>query len=103
MRPLEFNMTMGRTQDVTPIKHAEDIHPVTEQQQLAQINEKAADIKQEQVYRKKDEDMDSEYDASKGNGNGSGYHESDSKKRKKNEEDDGKVIVKNRATFDIKI
>ena len=103
MRPLEFNMTMGRTQDVTPIKHAEDARPMTEQQQLTHINEKARDIRQEQVYRKNDDDMDSQYDAAKGNGKGTGYQENNRKKQKTKQEEDGKVTVKSRASFDVKI
>lgn len=103
MRPLEFNMTMGRTQDITPVKHAEDVRPMTEQQQIMQMNEKAADIKQEQVYQKKDDDMDSKYDAAEGNGKGSGYQEEHGNRRKKEQEEDGKVTIKGRATFDVKI
>ena len=102
MRPLEFNMNVGRTQDITPLKQAEETRPMVEQQQIMRTNEKTSDIKQEQVYQKKDEDMDSEYDASK-EGRGSDYQNNHNSKKKKEEDEDGKVIIKSRATFDIKI
>ena len=96
-------MTMGRTQDITPIRHAEEVRPAVEQQQLSQMNDKAADIKKDQVYQKKDSDMDSEYDAAEGRGNGAGYQGRRQNKRKKDDEEEGKVIVKGRTSFDVKI
>ncbi len=101
MRPVDYTSFIGRTNDISPIKQAEDAKPVVEQQSLIQINEKQLDIKQDQVYQKKDSDMDSEYDASK-NGNGAQY-EGGQKRRKKENEEDGKVTIKGHATFDIKI
>lgn len=102
MKPLEFNMNVGRTHDITPLKQAEEARPMVEQQQIFHSNEKAADMKQEQVYQKKDEDMDSEYDASK-HGNGAEYQGNRNKKNKKESDEDGKVVIKSRASFDVKI
>ena len=81
MRPLEFNAVMGRTQDISTIKQSEDVKPLAEQQVITQSNIKAADAKQEQVYQKNENDMDSQYDASK-EGAGAQYFESGQKKRK---------------------
>lgn len=103
MRPIEFG-TMMRTQDISPLKQAEDAKAALQQQNIAYTSEKTADIKQEQVYQKKDEDMDKDYDASK-NGNGQEYGQSNNKRKKKDKEDeeDGRVIVKNKPFFDVKI
>lgn len=93
---------MGRTNDISPIKHADDIKPMVEQQQIATTIEKQIEIKNEQVYQKQDSDMDKEYDASQG-GNGQNAEGNGNKKKKKEEDEDGVVVIKSRATFDIKI
>ena len=49
MRPLEFNMNVGRTQDISPIKQAQEEKPVIMQQQIINSNEKAAEVKQQRV------------------------------------------------------
>lgn len=51
MRPLEFNMNVGRTQDISPIKQAQEEKPVIMQQQIINSNEKAAEVKQQRVYQ----------------------------------------------------
>lgn len=93
---------MGRTQDISPIKHNEDNKPIVAQQQIATTNEKQVDIRQEQVNQRTDDDMDKEYDASR-EGGGQEYQGNRGKKKKKEEDEDGVVVVKSRATFDIKI
>lgn len=103
MRPLEFNMNVGRTQDISPIKQAQEEKPLIVQQQIVNSNEKAVDIKQQRVYQKKDEDMDSEYDASK-EGFGAEYGENHKKHdKKKEDEEDGHVQIKGHAVFDVRI
>lgn len=102
MRPLEFNMNVSRTQDISPLKHSEQTRPMVEQHQIVNTNQKAVDVRQEQVYQKKDEDMDAEYDASK-QGLGAEYQGNGHSHKKKEKSEDGKVKIKSRATFDIKI
>ncbi len=94
---------MGRTQDITPIKHADDVKPLVEQHQIAATIEKQIETKNEQVFQRKDSDMDKEYDASKGNGGGNAQSGNGNRKKKKEEDEDGVVVIKSRATFDIKI
>ena len=94
---------MMRTQDVSPIKQAEDAKAALQQQNIAYTSEKPADIRQEQVYQKKDSDMDKNYDASK-DGNGQAYEQNNKRRKKqKDEEEDGKVVVKQKPFFDVKI
>ena len=102
IRPIEF-ATMMRTQDISPVKQAEDAKAALQQQNIAYTSEKAADIRQEQVYQKQDSDMDKNYDASKDNG--PEYQQSKNKRKKKEnkEDEDGKVTVKNKPFFDVKI
>ena len=102
MRPVDYNITVGRAQDFSQLKQAEDSRPMVEQQTILQSNTREIDHKQNQVNQKKDEDMDSDYDASK-DGRGPEYEQNSGKKRKKKEEEDGRVVIKSRATFDVKI
>ena len=102
MRPLEFNMNVGRTQDISPIKQAQEEKPIIMQQQIINSNEKAAEVKQQRVYQKQDKDMDSEYDASK-EGFGAEYQDNRKKHNKNKDEEDGQVKVKGHAVFDIRI
>ena len=102
MRPLEFNMNVGRTQDISPIKQAQEEKPLVMQQQIINSNEKAANVKQQRVYQKKDEDMDSEYDASK-EGFGAEYQDNRKKRENKEEDKDGKVQIKGHTVFDVRI
>ncbi len=89
---------------MSPIKQAEDTKAALQQQNIAYTSEKTADIRQEQVYQKQDGDMDKNYDASK-DGNGQAYGQNSNKRRKKqkDEEEDGKVVVKHKPFFDVKI
>jgi len=103
VRPIEFNAAIGRTQDFTQQKVNEDTKPAVEQQQIVQSNEKTIEHKSQMVSQHDDGDMDAEYDASK-EGRGGYEGESSGRKRKDEEEnDDGKVVIKQKATFDIKI
>lgn len=103
IRPIEF-ATMMRTQDISPVKQAEDSKAALQQQNIAYTSEKTADIRQEQVYQKQDSDMDKNYDASKDH-KGPEYQQSKNKRKKKEnkEDEDGKVTVKNKPFFDVKI
>ena len=91
MRPLEFNGVISRSQDVTQYKQNEDTRPAVEQTTIQHNMQKAAEIKKEQVYQKKDEDLDKNYDAKEGKG-GNEY-QGNGKHRKKKQED-GKVVIK---------
>lgn len=86
------------------MKQSEDAKAALQQQNIAYTSEKTADIRQEQVYQKQDSDMDKNYDASK-DGKGPGYEQRDQKRRKKDkeEDEDGKVTVKSKPFFDVKI
>ena len=104
MRPIEFNAAIGRTQDFTQQKVNEDTKPAVEQQQIAQSNDKTIEHRSQMVSQHEDSDMDAEYDASKEGRGGYEGESSSGRKRKEDEEnDDGKVVIKQKATFDIKI
>lgn len=102
MRPVDFTSFVGRTQDISPIKQAEDAKPMVEQHNISVINEKKIENKQEQVYSKDNTDSNLEYDSSK---EGKGQYQSghNRKRRKQEEQDDGKVTIKKNISFDVKI
>lgn len=101
MRPIENNAAIGRSQDISPLKQIADAKPMVDQQNITQAIDKKIEQRSESVYEKEDTQMGTQYDASK-EGRG-GYQQN--KKKKKNEESDkdGKVVLKRRATFDVKI
>lgn len=101
MRPFDFNGSIGRTNDFTQIKHAEDVKPIVEQQNMAQAETKRVENRAQQVNEQENADMESQYDAQR-EGKGT-YEEQQNKRRKKQIEDEGIVSVKKQARFDIKI
>ncbi len=100
MRPIEFNGTIGRTTDISPMKQAEDAKPQTDQQNMMQVQERNVQEHSEQVHEKEDS-ASGEFDAKNGRG---GSAEEQKKKRQKREiEEKGVVRIKSSARFDIKI
>lgn len=89
-------------QDVSSIKQNDDIRPAVEQHNITQNINHNIEIKKNQVYQKKDEDMDSEYDSAKGNSKNE-YFGNNGKRKKHKEDEEGVVTIKQRVTFDVKI
>lgn len=102
MRPIDYSATIGRTNDFSQLKQAENDRPIVTQQQITTNINKTVEEHAEQVNQKKDSDMDSEYDASR-EGRGAFTGEGNKQKKKKNENPDGTVVIKKTAGFDIKI
>ena len=82
--PVELNGVISRTQDYSVIKQNEDNKGIVNQQAFQNTFEKELDIRHTQVG-------DNEY-----YGNGG-------RQRKKEKNPNGKVIVKGRQSFDMKI
>ena len=101
MRPVDFNLTVGRMQDITPMKQNEDARPAVEQQNITTIINQDIETKQEQVYQKQDKDMDSEYDSA--NGQSKNEYEDRRNPKKKKKDEDGTVVIKQHINFDVKI
>ncbi len=91
-----------RAQDYTTIKQNEDNRGIAQQSNLVQNMEREVESKIRQVNESDNADwQNKKFDAKeKGNGNYSG---DGGKQKKKNQEPDGKVILKGRGGFDIKI
>ncbi len=100
MRPVDYTAAIGRTQDISPIKQAEDARPMVEQQNITQSIEKQVEARPERVYEREEADKPGKFDASQG---GRGTYQESNRKRKEKKEEDGKVIIKGHATFDVKI
>lgn len=96
MRPIEFNGVIGRTQ----VQQTEQSRPVAEQQTMTQMNTKQVETRANQVNGNENADMmDMSYDAEK---EGKGQYQEQENRNKKHRED-GIVVVKKKAGFDIKI
>lgn len=101
MRPFEVNSYIGRTQDIGLYKQNEDSKPLVQQHHIAHDFEKQVDNRMEQVNHKDNSEFENPFDEN-GKG-GASYEERERKKREKEEDEDGKVTVKSRANFDIRI
>lgn len=101
MGPIELG-TVVRSQDYTMIKQNEDNKNVAQQSVLVQDKQKEDTQKTKQVNQSDDTQwQQKKFDArEKGSGN---YEGDGGRKRKKEKEPDGKVVMKGRGGFDIKI
>lgn len=104
IRPVEMQGVVQRSQDVSNIRHEENIKPVAEQVNLHIRQEKEIRQKSEQVIKKDDTARENtKYDA-KEKGNNQYYHqEGRENKEHSADEDDGKVIIKQTSRFDASV
>lgn len=94
--------TIARSQDITTIKHGEDNKGLAQQTNMAQNMQQEVNESTRQVKQSEDVDWHNQkYDA-KDKGKGS-YGGDGGKSRNKKQEPDGKCVVKNSKSFDIKI
>ena len=100
MRPFEVNSSISRTQDIGLIKQHHDSKPLVQQHTIAQNFEKQIDTRMEQVNKKEDSEFETPFDE---NGKGGASYEERERKKREKEDEDGKVIVKTKANFDIRI
>ena len=99
--PIEMG-TIARAQDFTTIKQNEDQKGFLDQSNLQQQFNKEIKERPHQVSQQENADfMNRKFDAKeKGDNQYSGGEE---KRRKQEKEEDGRVIIKGHASFDIKI
>ncbi len=99
---VELNGVISRTQDYSTIKQNEDNRGAVNQQNFQNQFEKQLDIRHTQVVQKDDlRKQEKKFDA-KDKGDNE-YYGDGGRKKKKEENANGKVIVKGRTSFDIKI
>ena len=104
VRPVVLQGTVQNSQNVTGIKHAEDIKPSVEQANIAATTQKEVQQKAENVIRK--ENINKEQQKFDAKEKGSNEYVSVKVKKKVKTvttDDEEKVIVKNQSGFDIKI
>lgn len=94
--------TVVRSQDYTTIKQNEDNKNTAQQSLLVQDREKEDTQKTKQVNQSDNAEWQQKKFDARDKGNGS-YEGDGGSKRKKEKEPDGKVILKGRGGFDIKI
>lgn len=94
--------TIVRSQDYTTIKQNEDNKSVSQQSVLVQDRQKEDTQKTRQVNQSDDAQWQQKKFDAREKGNGS-YEGDGGSKRKKEKEPDGKVVLKGRSGFDIKI
>ncbi|MED9902647.1 MAG: hypothetical protein UFG06_00525 [Lachnospiraceae bacterium] len=94
--------TIARSQDFTTIKHGEDYKGAAQQTNLVQNMQRETEQKTRQVTERDAADWQKKKFDARDKGNDS-YNGDGGSKRKKKQEPDGKVFVKGRESFDIKI
>lgn len=99
--PIVLQGAIQRTQDVSQIKQNEDTRPQAEHISITTRQQEKEIKKHEQVTKQENADKhQNKYDA-KEKGNGS-YFGNSEKRNKKEKEEDGKAIVRQSASFDVK-
>lgn len=104
VRPVVMQGTVQNSQNMTSMKHAENIKPAVEQANIAATSQKEVQKKSENVIRKNDVDKGNQKFDAKEKGKNEYY--SVKVKKKKNQsisDDDEKVILKSSGMFDVKI
>lgn len=106
VRPVVLQGTVQNSQNVTEMKHAENIKPSVEQANIAATTQKEIQHKAENVIRKENINKEQKKFDAKEKGSNE-YVTVKIKKRLKDDLDDSngeeKVIVKSQSGFDIKI
>ena len=101
--PLLFNGSVSRMQDVSMIKHNEDNKGVVDQTNIQNQFHREVDSKVNQVHQRENaENRQKKHDAKE---KGSNQYSSDggqNRKRSKQPQD-GKVVVKSKGGFDMKV
>lgn len=99
---VEMHGTIARAQDFTTIKQNEDQKGFIDQSNMQQQFDKEIKERPHQVTQQENADfMNRKFDAKEKGDNQ--YHGEGGKKKKQDKEEDGRVIVKGHASFDIKI
>lgn len=100
---VELQGQVTRAQDFTTIKHNEDNKPTVNQANIQRQFDQNVDNKLRQVNQKDQaENQGKRFDA-KEKGNGTYFGDGGRKRKKEEKEKDGKVTLKGRGGFDMKI
>ena len=104
VRPVVIQGTVQNSQNMTSVKHGEDVKPMVEQSNMAVSTQKEVQQKAENVIKKDDVNQGKEKFDAKEKGKNE-YYSVKVKKKKQSTGDsgDGTVIVKNKGSFDVKI
>lgn len=104
VRPVVLQGTVQNSQNVTGMKHAENIKPSVEQANIAATTQKEIQHKSENVIRKENVNKEQQKFDAKEKGSNE-YVKVKVKKKAKavTVDEEEKVIVKNQSGFDIKI
>ena len=103
VRPVVMQGTVLNSQNMTSIKHGEDVKPAVEQANIAATNQKEVQQKSENVIRKDGVDKNNEKFDAKEKGKNEYYSVKVKKKKKENIQSEEKVLLKSSGMFDIKI
>jgi len=100
--PMMFNGSVTRMQDITPVKHNEDVKGMVDQTNFQNTFHKQIDNKLNQVHQSDNaENRQRKFDA-KDKGDNE-YAGDGGQKRKQEKNMDGKVIAKTHRSFDMKV
>ena len=99
--PILYNGSVTRMQDVTQIKQNEDMKGMVDQANFQNTFHKQIDHKLNQVHQSDNaENRQKKFDAKE---KGNGEYFANNKRGKQNQKDDGKVIKKDKGSFDVSV
>lgn len=99
--PLMFNGSVTRMQDVTQIKHNEDIKGAVDQANFQNTFHKQIDSKMTQVHQSDNtENRQKKFDSKE---KGDNEYSGDGGKKRKHDDKEGRVIAKTQGGFDMKV
>ncbi len=103
IKPVMMQATVQRTQDMSGIKHQEDNKAYVAQSNAQTTLKKEVEHRLQDVRKKDDADYNQQkYDA-KEKGKNEYFSQKKREDKDDSEDEDGKVILKKRATFDMKV
>ena len=104
INPIELNGTISRSQDYLQMKHGEETRTVTEQQNFQTTFQKETSHRMNQV--RSGDNVRGDNGRQDARERGRGEYSGDGGRRRdlsSKEQENGKVIMKSRSTFDVKI
>lgn len=100
--PLMFNGSVTRMQDVTQVKHNQDVKGMVDQTNIQNTVHKQIDHKMNHVHQSDNADNHQRKFDSKEKGDNE-YSGDGGKRRNQKKDEDGKVIAKKPPSFDMKV
>lgn len=103
INPVTLNGTLSRVQDMTMLKHNEDTKGAVNQNHFQVQFQKEVESSVNRVHHSDDTDMAKNRKDAKDKGDNEYAGDGGRRRRQNDEKKDGKVVVRGRSSFDMKV